>query len=43
MRAIAVTGSAAAPPGCVTRIYTQGFRRNQKLLSTAEVEVRKSS
>lgn len=43
MRAIAVSQQDDGPPGCVTRIFSQGFRRNQKLLTTAEVEVRKQA
>lgn len=41
MRAIAVAQDNDGPPGAVTKIFSQGFRRNQKVISTAEVEVRK--
>lgn len=43
MRAIAVSDNNDSPPGAVTKIFSQGFRRNQKILTTAEVEVRKQA
>lgn len=43
MRAIAVCDDQDGPPGVVTKIFSQGFLRNQKILTTAEVEVRKQA
>lgn len=40
MCAVTSVKNAAVPPGCVSEIFVQGFRRKEKLLSTAEVEVR---
>ena len=40
MRAIATSKDNSVSPGCVSKIYLQGFRRKEKLLSAAEVEVR---
>jgi len=40
MRAIATSKDSSVPPGSVSKIYLQGFRRKEKLLSAAEVEVR---
>lgn len=40
MRAITTSKDSSVAPGCVSKIYLQGFLRKEKLLSAAEVEVR---
>lgn len=40
MRAMGSNNNADVPPGCVSKILTQGYKRKEKILTLAEVEVR---